>query len=55
MKYMNFDTGEIWTEQELKDRYNQIKDELTMSFDDMMDFLLSQGRERKGGLIEVDE
>lgn len=55
-KYMVIDTGEIWTEEELKEVFEQFRDEMQYeSFEEYMEKMLSQGRQRTGGLIEVEE
>lgn len=55
-KYIIFDTGEIWTEDEIKEQLEMFKDEMQYdSFDDYMDDMLSRGRQRTGGMIEVEE
>ena len=54
--YLVFDTGEIWTEKEIKEAYEQFKDEMKYdSFEDYMDEMLRMGKNREGGLIEIEE
>lgn len=55
-KYRNIDTGEIWTEEEVRKEFEDFKDEMSYeSFDDYMDDMLSKGRQRITGLEEVEE
>ena len=55
-KYIIFDTGEIWTEDEIKEQFEMFKDEMQYDlFDDYMDDMLSLGRQRIGGMIEIEE
>lgn len=62
-KYRNLDTGEIWTEEEVKESFEQFKDEIIddagnpkySSYEEYMEEMLSQGRQRIGGLEEVEE
>lgn len=55
--YRNFDTGELWSEEEIKDIFEH-EDELYekySSFEEYMDYLLDLGRSRTGGIIEAEE
>jgi hypothetical protein len=55
-KYRDIDSGEIWTEEEVREQFEQFKDEMPYeSFDDYMDDMLSKGRQRITGLEEVEE
>lgn len=61
-KYRNLDTGEIWTEEEIKESFNQFRDEMIddgkpkySSYEEYLEEMLSQGRQRIGGLEEVEE
>ena len=56
-KYMDYDTGEIWTEKELLDEFFRYdgKDENGVSFEDYLEEALKEGQERTGGLIEIDD
>ena len=51
-KYLNFDTGEVWTKEEIRSESDEMSDE---KFDEYMDSLLRQGIERTGGIIEMEE
>ena len=54
--YRNIDTGEIWTEEEIRKEFEDFKDEMPYeSFDEYMDDMLSKGRQRITGLEEVEE
>ena len=54
--YMDFDTGEKYTLDELKTIYNQQEDEMRYdSFEDYLDNALALGRQKIGGLVETDE
>ena len=53
--YRDFDTNETYTLEELQELYEQYNAEMGYeSFDDYMDEMLSQGRQRTGGLIEEE-
>lgn len=55
-EYKNFDTGEIWTEEEIKKEYEAFRCEMEDDFgcfEDYLDHLLDMGRNRTGGLIEI--
>ena len=62
-KYRNIDTGEIWTEEEVKESFEQFRDEIIdddgkpkySSYEEYLEEMLSQGRQRIGGLEEVEE
>lgn len=55
-KYRNIDTGEIWTEDEIKEQFEMFKDEMQYdSLDDYMDSMLSKGRQRITGFEEFEE
>ncbi len=52
--YRNIDTGEIWTEDEIRKEYNDFKSEMPYTdFEDYMNEMLREGREKVGGLMEV--
>ena len=54
-KYLVFDTGEVWTEEEIEQAYDQFKEEMKYnSFDEYMDHMIQLGKNREGGLIEVE-
>lgn len=54
--YRLFDTGIIWSEDEVRKAYNNFKDELPYAdFEDYMNEMLRQGHEKVGGLVEVLE
>lgn len=57
MRYMDFDSGELWTLDEIKDIYyaNDEDFQVYASFDDYLNYLLLLGKQRIGGLIEVDD
>lgn len=54
--YENIDTGVIWSEQEIVDGYicNEDLWEKYPTFDEYMENLLNLGKQRIGGLIEVE-
>lgn len=55
-KYRDIDSGEIWTEEEVREQFELFKDEMSYeSFDDYMDDMLSKGRQRITGFEEVEE
>ena len=55
-KYRDIDSGEIWTEEEVREQFEQFKDEMPYeSFDDYMDDMLSKGRQRITGFEEIEE
>lgn len=55
-KYMLFDTGEIYTLEEIHAEYDHFRDEMTYTdFDDYMDTMLSLGKQKIGGFVEVEE
>ena len=62
-KYMVFDTGEICTEDEVKESFEQQQYEILddddnikyESFEAYMEDMLSLGRQRIGGMIEIEE
>ncbi len=52
MMYRNFDTNELFTEEEVKRLYEQFKDEMPYdSFEDYIEDMLSKGRRKEGGLV----
>ena len=55
--YKDFDSGEIWTEEEFRECYEAFKDELDTpsidSFEEYLDWMLLIGRYREGGLVEI--
>lgn len=54
-KYMNLDTGEVWTEEEVREAYEDLKGELDYNnFEEYLDHLLSLGAQKIGGLVEVE-
>ena len=53
-KYLVLTTGEIWTEEEIEQAYNQFKEEMKYnSYDEYMDHMIQLGKYREGGFIEV--
>lgn len=67
-KYMLFDTGEVYTLEELKDEYEKFESETVRydpaldeevpryeDFDAYMEEMLSLGRQKIGGLIPMEE
>lgn len=56
-QYKNFDTGEIWEEDEIRQIYESEVSllEQFQSFDEYLEHLLDQGRARTGGIVEVEE
>lgn len=60
-RYRSLDTGEIWTEDEIRDEYESIFSndsefaEKYPTFEDNMEHMLDLGRQRAGGIEEVDE
>lgn len=52
--FQDFNTGEIYTLEELKQLFEQFKNEMNYSsFDDYLEKMLSLGYEKIGGLIEL--
>ncbi len=61
--YMNLDTGELWTEDEIRKSYVDFQSEIAgededegneyPTFASYLDHLLSMGRQRTGGIAEV--
>lgn len=52
--YKNFDTGELWTREEIEAEYNRSPElaEVHGTFDDYLDFLLDLGKQKVGGVVE---
>jgi hypothetical protein len=56
MRYMDFDTGEKYTLDELKAIYKQFEDEMQYdSFEDHLEKMLDLGRQKIGGLVEIED
>lgn len=54
-KYMDFNSGEVWTEEEIKVEYESFKDEMSfLSYEDYFEEMLRLGACKEGGLVEVD-
>lgn len=57
-RYMDTITGEIWTEEEIKEVFEQVRYEMEEqydSFDEYLEGQLRNGRNHVDGLIELDE
>ena len=54
MKYTNFDTGEIWSKEEIKEAFDQQNTDENETFEDYFEAMLSLGRARRGGFVEID-
>ena len=54
MKYMNFDTGEIWSKEEIKEAFDQQNTDESETFENYFEVMLSLGRARRGGFVEID-
>lgn len=54
-QYMNFDTGEIWTEDEIREVYEGIPGCIDdyPTFEDYLEYLLDLGRQKVGGIVEM--
>lgn len=53
-RYEDFDTGETYTLEEIKDIYKQFADEMDYpNFDAYFEYQLDLGRQKIGGYIEV--
>lgn len=53
-KFKNIESGEIWSYEEIKEAYDQFKDEMRYdSVEEWIDELLSLGRQGIGGMVEV--
>ena len=54
--YQNFDTGEIWTEDEIRKEYEAEESLLEQypTFENYMEHMLSQGRAKTGGIVEIE-
>lgn len=53
--FLNFDTGETWTESEIIEAFFS-ESELSESFrtaDNYIEFLMKQGQEKTGGIVEI--
>lgn len=56
MRYKDFDTGEEYTLDELKTTYKQFEDEMQYdSFEDYLEKMLDLGRQKIGGLVEIED
>ena len=56
MRYKDFDTGEEYTLDELKAIYKQFEDEMQYdSFEDYLEKMLDLGRQKIGGLVEIED
>ena len=54
--YMDFDTGEKYTLDELKVIYHQQEDEMQYDgFEDYLEKMLDLGRQKIGGLVEIED
>lgn len=54
--YMDFDTGEKYTLDELNTIYNQQEDEMQYDgFEDYLEKMLDLGRQKIGGLVEIED
>lgn len=55
-KYQNFDTGEIWTADEIREIYEAEGSLLEQfpAFEDYLEHLLDLGRARTGGIVEIE-
>lgn len=53
-RYMNLDTGEIWTEEEIRFEYNREQNlqETYSSFKKYLEYLLDLGKQKIGGIEE---
>ena len=53
-KYMDFNSGEIWTEEELREAYDDFCSEMPYeSYDDYIETMLALGAQKTGGLVEA--
>ena len=55
-RYKNFDTGEIWTLEEIKKSFDNVRYELPdpdIDFETYLENLLALGRAGVGGLVEI--
>lgn len=54
--YRSFDTNEIWTEEEIMEEYEGIPEliEQYPNFSEYLEHLLDLGRQRVGGIVEVE-
>ena len=54
-KYMNFDTEEVWTEDEIREVYDGIPECIDdyPTFENYLEYLLNLGRQKVGGIIEM--
>ena len=54
--YMDFDTGETYTLEELKTLFDQYNEEMAYNdFEEFMNDQLAKGLQRVGGLIEIEQ
>ena len=56
MKYMDFDTGEMCSENEIKEVFETEPDLVSnySSFENYLECLLNLGHQRVGGIIEIE-
>lgn len=56
MMYKNFDTGELWTEEEIREEYEAEESlrENHETFEAYLEHLLDLGRQKCGGIVEAD-
>ena len=56
MKYMNFDTGEVWTEEEIKEVYEAEYElhEQYPTFEEYLEHLIDLGKQKVGGIVEIN-
>lgn len=53
-RYKNLDTGEIWSEDEVRKSFEMFADEINYNnFEDYLDHLLELGRNKEGGLVMI--
>lgn len=54
-KFEDFNTGETWTLEEIREQFESFRDEMNYSsFEDYMDHMIQLGNTRQGGFIEVE-
>lgn len=56
MKYMDFDTGEVWTEEEIQEVYKaeyELREQYP-TFDDYLEHLIDLGKQKVGGIVEIE-
>ena len=56
-KFKDFDTGELWMEEEVRQAYEEMPELLEEypTFEEYLEHALKLGEDRVGGIIEIEE